>query len=136
MIENNFTALEDMLKHFNSNEGGHRGGKISLAFCLSVLSFFLIFLLVEGFGAWALFLGMGAYFFIAQYLLSRGNALSVRNDWPIIIALNSAPTFMTVLSLAFESNKKAALPVLGVVVLGLACSYAGAAFAKRCWRSS
>jgi hypothetical protein len=60
-----------------------------------------------------------------------GNAWPVRNEWPIIIALYSAPALTTVLALAVEPNKLAALQMLWVTILCLACSYAGAAFASR-----
>ncbi|MEI6780544.1 MAG: hypothetical protein WCQ21_06430 [Verrucomicrobiota bacterium] len=47
--------------------------KVFVAVILSVFSFFLMFFLGEGFGDYATFIGMGAYFLICQYLLSHGN---------------------------------------------------------------
>jgi hypothetical membrane protein len=123
-----YVRLEESVKDPGDTKKEKR---IALAILFSVVAFFLIFILGEGFGAWALFVGMGAYFFVTQYLLSRGNAWPVRNDWPIIIALNSAPAFMIVLALAIEPNKLAVLQMLGVTILCLACSYAGAALASR-----
>ena len=46
---------------------------------LGLFSFFLMFFLGEGWGDRALFIGMGANFFIAQYFLSRGH----RNELPV-----------------------------------------------------
>jgi hypothetical protein len=108
--------------------------KIVVAFLLGVLSFFLIFLLGEIFGDYALFIGMGAYFLISQYMLSRGNPQAVRMDWPLIIAMNFTPLCMTIITLAVEPNKGNALEMLLVTILTLACSYAGAALAARTTR--
>jgi hypothetical protein len=105
--------------------------KIVVAFLLGALSFFLIFFLGEIFGDYALFIGMGAYFLISQYILSRGNPQAVRKDWPLIIAMNLTPLCMTIITLAVEPNKGNALEMLLVTILTLACSYAGAALAAR-----
>ena len=105
--------------------------KVVVAFLLGVVSFFLIFLLGEEFGDYALFIGLGAYFLISQYLLSRGNPQAVSKDWPLIIAMNFTPLCMTIIALAVEPNKWAALQMLWVASLAMACSYTGAALAAR-----
>jgi hypothetical protein len=102
-----------------------------VAFFLGVLSFFLIFFLGEVLGEYALFIGLGAYFLISQYLLSRGKPQAVRKDWPLIIAMNFTPLCMTIIVLAVEPNKRNALAMLLVTIISLACSYAGAVLAAR-----
>ena len=67
---------------------------------------------------------------VSQYLLSRGNPQAARNDWPILIALNSLLWCSVVLTLVIEPNKEAALQTLWLAILCLACSYAGASLAS------
>jgi hypothetical protein len=105
--------------------------KFFMAVILSVCSFFLMFFLGEGFGDYALFIGMGAYFLIAQYFLSRGHPQAHRKDWPLIITLNFTLLLATVICLAIEPNQGAKLTTLCLAVLAVACSYAGAALAAR-----
>jgi hypothetical protein len=105
--------------------------KVVVAFFLGLLSFLLIFLLGEVFGDYALFIGMGVYFLVAQYLLSRGNPQAIRKDWPLITAMNFTPLCATIIALAVEPNKGNALEMLLVTILTLACSYTGAALAAR-----
>lgn len=116
--------------------GKRRSGKVALAFFLGVLSFFLMFLLGEGAGDYALFIGLGAYFLFSQYLLSRGNSRATRTDWPVIVALNFTPVCTAVIALAAEPKKSAGLVAFGVALLALVCSYAGAALAARTARRS
>jgi peptidoglycan/LPS O-acetylase OafA/YrhL len=105
--------------------------KVVMAVILSVCSFFLMFFLGEGLGDHALFIGMGAYFLISQYFLSRGNSQAHRKDWPLIIALNFTLLLATVICLEVEPNKGAKLATLCLAILAVACSYAGAALAAR-----
>jgi hypothetical protein len=129
------------------NRGSRQKWKLVVAFFLGVLSFPLLFLLAEGVGGllpeqWkgsfihvAIFVvGMGGYFLISQYLLSRRNPQAVRKDWPIIIAMNFTPLCMTIVTLLVEPNKGNALQMLLVTILTVACSYAGAALAARAAR--
>ena len=75
--------------------------KVLAAFFLGVLSFFLMFLLGETatyyFGDTGLiptFILLAAYFFFCQFRLSRGRADALRQDWPIMLALDAVPLLM------------------------------------------
>jgi hypothetical protein len=59
-----------------------------LAFSLGLLSLFFGFYLNETFGRQAALIGMGAYFLIAQYLLSRGHSCAFVEDGALIAAMN------------------------------------------------
>ena len=69
-------------------------------------------------------------FLISQYFLSRGNPQALRKVWPLVIAMNIMPLYAAILCLVLES-KGAALGMLLVTTITLACSYAGAALAAR-----
>ncbi len=72
--------------------------------------------------------GMWVSFLIVQFLLSRGNPRAVRQDWPVIAALNFAP-FGSVIVIWALVTGEAALAMLVVANITLGCSYAGAALA-------
>jgi hypothetical protein len=120
-----------------------KSGKMAGALVLGVLSFFLMFLLGEGVSIPAtiraakyievvIFMGgMGGYFFVSEFLLSRGNAKATIEDWPVILALISPLLITVLIVLIVEPNKLAVLPVVGAVILAVACSFAGAALAAR-----
>ena len=119
--------------------------KVVVAFFLGVVSIFLLFLLDEvaigprptfsgGIGAVIFFSGVGGYFLISQYFLSRGNPQAVRKDWPIIFALNFTLLFLAIICLVFEPNKGAKMETLCEAILAVACSYVGAALAARTTR--
>jgi cytochrome bd-type quinol oxidase subunit 2 len=72
--------------------------------------------------------GMWLCFLIAQFLLSRGNPQAVRQDWPLVAALNFAP-FCSVIVVWALMTREAALAMLVVALVTLGCSYAGAALA-------
>lgn len=67
-------------------------------------------------------------FLIAQFFLSHGNPRALRQDWPLIAALNFAP-FCSVVVLWVLLTREAALAMLIVANITLGCSYAGAALA-------
>ena len=67
-------------------------------------------------------------FLTAQFFLSRGNPRALRQDWPLIAALNFAP-FCSVVVLWVLLPREAALAMLIVANITLGCSYAGAALA-------
>jgi hypothetical protein len=120
-----------------------KAGKTAGAFGLGVLSFFLMFLLGEGVNIPATFPagkyiegaifigGMGCFFFMSEFLLSRANAKATREDWPLILALISPLLITALIASAVEPNKHAVLAVVGVIILAVACSFAGAALAAR-----
>jgi hypothetical protein len=120
--------------------------KVVVAFVLGVLGFVLMFFLGEGvkipttvpaaeYIQWLIFIsGMGGYFLISEYLLSRGNPQAIRKDWAIILALNLTLLVTSIIALFIEPHKLAALQALGTAILAVACSYAGASLAGRAAR--
>ena len=69
--------------------------KEPVALVLGVFSFFLFFFIGEtasfhwgDTGLIVAFIMMAAYFFICQFLLSRGNPDAHRKDWPVMLALD------------------------------------------------
>jgi hypothetical protein len=112
--------------------------RIISALVLSVLFFFLYFFVGEtsahylgdaGFAV--IFILTGVYFFICQFRLSRGNAEALRQDWPIILALNAVPLVMVILMVGKE--KWPVILVQGLVTLLAGCggAFAGAVVAAR-----
>ena len=67
-------------------------------------------------------------FLIAQFFLSRGNPRALRQDWPVIAALNFAPFGSVIVVWALVTGA-AALAMLVVANLTLGCACAGAALA-------
>lgn len=125
----------------------NRNSKLFVAFLLGVGSFFLLFGLGEGVkvpdsipGATyiqtlILLGGMGSYFLISQFFLSRGNRDAMRTDWPIILALNVVLVAATIMAAFLEPNKLAVLQTAGITLLAVLCSSIGAAFAARTARA-
>lgn len=117
--------------------------RLLTAFLLGLLSIPLLFLLAEGvripsstpaaeFIHRGIFvIGMGAYFFMAEYLLSHGNPEAVRKDWPIILALTLPLIVSTAIAFVVEPNKSAVIEVAGTALLAVASSFAGAVLAAR-----
>lgn len=113
------------------------------AFLMGLPSFFWIFFLAEKFmwsldhgGAvyiWGLFFvgGVGAYFLILSYLLSRGNPRAVHKGWPIILALNITPLFMLLMTVVLERQLGPVLSGLGLVMFTVLSSFAGATIAQQ-----
>jgi hypothetical protein len=123
------------------NSGMSRNWKILLAFGLGVLLIVQTFSLTwlafctmcpEGGDAlnWgcAFVVGMWICFLIAQFFLSRGNPRALRQDWPVIAALNFAPFGSVIVVWALVTGA-AALAMLVVANLTLGCACAGAALA-------
>ena len=119
-----------------------KNSKLAVALLLGVGSFFLLFLLGEGGGSPStlhtiIFIGgMGGYFLISGYFLSRGNPQAVRKGWPIMLALNAALIATTITAWLVEPNQADSLQMAGVAVLAVVCSCVGAALAVRAARSS
>lgn len=116
-----------------------RIGKILGASFLGLL-FLLLFALVTtaiypGFslnasGAFVTFVLAAAYFFLCQWGLSHGNVKALREDWPLILALNGILLVIVILSV-FEGGFLRSLLVL---IPGLGGASAGAAVASRAAR--
>jgi hypothetical protein len=117
--------------------------KIAVALMLGVVALLLLFALGEGlripatvpaapYVQGAIFLGgMGGYFMLCAFLLSRGDARPLRALWPIVVALNLPLIASVLLAFAVEPHKGAVLQVAGVSMLGVVCSVAGAALGSR-----
>ncbi len=112
--------------------------KIIAALMLGVVAFFLLFALGEGVGIppsvpaaqfvkGAIFVGgMGLFFLLCAFWLTRGDRRPLLRQWPIIVAL-VAPLLATVLiALVVERNKAAVAEVAAVWLLGVLCSGVGA----------
>ena len=92
-----------------------------LAFCLGLLSVFLGFYLGETFGGPAACLGMGAYFLIAQFLLSRGNAHAFLECGQLVAAMNCS-----LIGVFFVAG---GVQLLLLLVITLASSFSGVVLA-------
>ena len=97
-----------------------------IAFILGLISFFLMFALGEGFGINVAFFGIGIYYLISQYFLSRGNPHALFKDWSIILSLNATLIITAVLILIFEPNAKIQTIV---TVISIIYSFIGAGLA-------
>lgn len=119
--------------------------RILPAILLGVCSLFLMGVLFEGAeglvsqsaSAWARYLalviffaGIGGYFLLASYFLVRRLPRSRRNLWVLLI-LNATLLLAAVVILLIESNRTAALAMLGLSLLAIACSAAGLGLAYR-----
>jgi len=131
----------EVLNQTIPNSWMSRNWKILLAFGLGVLLIVQTFSLTwlafctmcpEGGDAlnWgcAFVVGMWICFLIAQFFLSRGNPRALRQDWPVIAALNFAPFGSVIVVWALVTGA-AALAMLVVANITLGCSCAGAALA-------
>jgi hypothetical protein len=117
--------------------------RVFLAFLLGVFSFPLLFLLGEGIKIpssipaaesihVAIFLiVIAAYFFFAEYLLTRRDPMTVRKQWPITLALTATLIVTAFITVMVEPNRSAVLATVGIAVLAVACSWAGAVVTAR-----
>jgi hypothetical protein len=79
----------------------------------------------------ATFIAMAAYFFICQFLLSRGNPLAYRKDWPIMLALDAVIILVLFISVLVEKQGVAFLTQsLGILLACFAGTFAGAVAAS------
>ena len=120
--------------------------RIGTAVVLGIGAFLLMFALGEGvripatvpaalFVQGAIFvLGMGGFFLLCAYLLSRGTGLAFRAMWPMLVGLNAPLVASVLIALAVEPNKGAVAQVAEVSVLGILCSCGGAALGTRAGR--
>jgi hypothetical protein len=114
-------------------------GKPLAAFFLGVLSFPVFMFVGETadnlFGDIAAFIAtfilMAAYFFICQFLLSRGNPLAYRKDWPIMLALDAVIILVLFVSVLVEKQGVVFLTQsLGILLACIAGTFAGAVAAS------
>ncbi len=112
--------------------------KIVAALMLGVVAFFLLFALGEGVHIppsvpaaelvhGAIFVaGMGLYFLLTAYWLTRGEARPLLRQWPVILALGTPLLATVIVALVVEPNKGAVAEVAAVWLLGILCSCLGA----------
>ena len=56
---------------------------------LGLLSFVVLTFVGETVGLFAAIVTSAVYFFVCQFLLSRGNVDAYRKDWPVMLALDA-----------------------------------------------
>ncbi len=109
--------------------------KVLGAFLLGVLSFVVFMFVGETadniFGdiaaPIATLILMAAYFFICQFLLSRGNPHAFLKDWPIMLVLNAAIFVVLFVSVLVEKQGAVFLvQALGILLACFAGTFAGA----------
>ena len=101
-----------------------------VAFLLGLLSFLVVMLIGETVGPLAAFVSMGAYFFICQFLLSRGNIDANREDWPIMLALNATVLGMVLIMVLVEKREVVLSQGPGMLLSACGGTYAGAVAAS------
>ena len=112
--------------------------KTLIAFFLGLFSFFLFMFIGEtllfvagNVGLAAAFIFMAAYFFICQYLLSRGNPDAFPNDWPIMLALD-AVLFLALIPMILSERLEVILAQgLGILLCCCGGTVAGAFAASK-----
>ena len=119
--------------------------KVFGAFLLGVLSFVVFMFVGETadniFGVIAApiatFILMAAYFFICQFLLSRGNPHAFYKDWPIMLVLNATIIVVLFVSVLVEKQGVVFLiQALGILLACFAGTIAGAVVASLVARRS
>jgi hypothetical protein len=100
--------------------------KRPLALVLGTVCFLLLFT-GESFGMTVAFFVVGVCFLLSAFLLSRGQTL--RRSWSTLVALNFIPLCLGTLVVFLEQKSGAWTQGVSVVVIGLVCSFAGAALA-------
>lgn len=77
---------------------------------------------------------VGAYAFLCQRFLSRGDARPAREQWRVLLCFNSVLTAFALAVPIFVHKWIPALVMFGLAAYSWACSYAGAALAARAAR--
>jgi hypothetical protein len=111
--------------------------KASIAFFLGLFSFFL-FMFVgeaamqvnEAIGPFVALILMAAYFFICQFLLSRGHTDVFRKDWRIMLVLNAMPLLLVIIMVLAERREVVLSQGLGLILSCCGGTLAGAAAAS------
>lgn len=104
--------------------------RVLIALCLGILSCFLFFLVGESMPLVAALLVMAAYFFICQFLLSRGRADAYRRDWPVMLALVATGIVMAIIIALMENREVFVSQGLGILLSSWGGTYAGAVAAS------
>jgi hypothetical protein len=111
--------------------------KALIAFFLGLLSF-LLFMFVGEEASYHLgdvgfilaFILMAAYFFICQFLLSRGNPDAYRKDWPIMLALDATLLLAFFIMVLAERREVILSQGLGIILSCCGGTFAGAVVAS------
>jgi len=112
--------------------------KALIAFFLGLLSFLLFMFVGEAAsyhfgdiaGFIATFILMAAYFFICQFLLSRGNPDAYLKDWPVMLSLD-AILIIAVFAMALVEKREVILSQgIGILLSCCGGTYAGAVAAS------
>lgn len=108
--------------------------RLSGAFLLGLLSFFLMMFigeflvkpLGETMGLLATFSALAVYFFICQFLLSRGNPDAWRSDWRIMLALDAVTIIVVCIMVTAENRDVALAQAPGWLLSTCGGTFAGA----------
>ena len=101
------------------------------AFGLGVVSFLLFMFFGESFGMAAAFVALIIYFFVCQFILSRGHVGAHKEDLGLMFALDAVMFFCALLVICVEKPSIIASQI--PVMLGATCAgtYLGAVVASR-----
>jgi len=115
--------------------------KTLIAFFLGLFSLFLFMFvgetLLHYYGNVGLvpdFILMAAYFFICQFLLSRGNPNAFPKDWPIMLALDAVLLFCLIPMALLETQEVVLFQGLGILLSCCGGTLAGAFAASKAAR--
>jgi hypothetical protein len=115
--------------------------KVLIAFFLGLFSIFLFFFIGEkllhyygNVGLAAAFILMAAYFFICQFLLSRGNPNAFPKDWPIMLTLDAVLLLSLIPMALLESLEVILFQGLGILLSCCGGTLAGAFAASKAAR--
>ena len=120
-------------------KGREKMTKAFVAFLLGVLSF-IVFMVVgetadqflgDIAGTIVFVIVMPAYFFICQFLLSRGNPSALRKDWPVMLALGTGAIFVAFSTALVEKREVFLTQGLGFLLVWFVGTFAGALAASR-----
>lgn len=101
---------------------------------LGLFSFFLFMFIGETFGLLAAFVALAIYFFLCQFLLSKRHADALREDWPVMLALDAAMLASFALMLVLEKASVILSQGPGILFATLGGTCGGAAAASLCAR--
>jgi hypothetical protein len=112
------------------------------AFLLGLLSFVLMMfisesrvkLIGETMGLLAAFASLAVYFFICQFLRSRGNPDALRTDWRIMLTLGAVPFVSVVIMVLVERRDVILAQGPGILLACCGGTFAGAFAASRAAR--
>lgn len=104
--------------------------KLLGAFGLGVFSFLLFMFVGESVSLMAGFIALALYFFLCQFLLSRGNPEAHHEDWPIMLSLDAVMLVCLFFMIAIEKQSVIFSQAQGILVSTCGGTYAGAVAAS------